>query len=58
MTLYNKIPTTDRPSPSEIAAWIIAAFIFGTLGALTLWDAWLIPVVAKLFGGLYECETR
>lgn len=49
MTLHQKYNTvSDRPSPSEIAAWIIAAFVFGTLGALTLWDAWLIPVVAKL----------
>lgn len=52
MTLHQKYNTvSDRPSPSEIAVWIIAAFVFGTLGALTLWDAWLIPVVAKLFGG-------
>jgi hypothetical protein len=34
--IYEKIPTDTRLTASEVAAWTIAAFVFGVLGALVL----------------------
>ena len=49
--MYQKIPTTHRPTASDIAAFLLACFPFATLMAMVWYGDWIFPVVAKLFGG-------
>lgn len=46
--MHKKIPTCDRPSASELAAWVLACFPGAVLLALTFYPESTIPWLNKM----------